>query len=259
MLHTDFYLSIYVYGLAIILGSIFGSFINCMSWRIVHGESVWKGRSHCTSCGHVLHTRDLVPILSYVFLRGECRYCKEKVSIRYVFIEILLVVVFISFIWKYGISFLTLRYLVLACILLGLALVDFDSYEIPDGFIMTGIFWWLITIPFIDNSIVEQLKTGLLGGGAIGGGVLMLSLLMDKLLKKESMGGGDIKLFFMLGLYMGPALSLFNLNISCILGIFIVVLMKKNRIPFGPAIVGASWITFLWGGDIVSWYWELFI
>lgn len=259
MIHTDLYLSIYVYSLAVILGSILASFINCMSWRIVHGESVWKGRSHCTACGHVLYAKDLVPILSYVCLKGKCRYCKTQVSKRYLLIEILLSVVFVSFIWKYGISFLTLRYLVLSCILLGLSLVDFDSYEIPDGFIITGILWWLITMPFIETPIVEQLKTGIIGGVAIGGSILALSLLMDKILKKESMGGGDIKLFFMLGLYMGPTLSLVNLNISCILGIFLVVLMKKNKIPFGPAIVGATWITLLYGADLVSWYWGLFI
>lgn len=259
MLHTDFYLSLYIYSLAIILGSVFASFINCMAWRIVHGESVWHGRSHCASCGHVLQAIDLIPIVSYVFLRGRCRYCKEKVSVRYVLIELLLAVVFVSFVWKYGISFTTLRYLVLACILLGLALVDFDSYEIPDGFIIAGILWWFITMPFMDYSIVEQFKTGMIGGVAIGGSILALSLIMDKLLKKESMGGGDIKLFFMLGLYMGPVLGLFNLNLSCILGIFLVMLMKSNKIPFGPAIVGASWITLLWGRDIVNWYWTFFV
>lgn len=259
MLHIDMSITLYTSIIAIVCGVVFGSFINCMAWRVVHKESVWKGRSHCASCGHPLSAADLIPIFSYIFLRGRCRYCREKVSIRYMLTEILLAVVFISFIWKYDISFLTLRYLILACILLGLALVDLDSYEIPDGFIIAGILWWIVTIPFMENSMAEQLKTGLLGGIAIGGGILLFSLLMDYVLKSESMGGGDIKLFFMLGLYMGPALGLFNLIVSSFLGIFLVVLMRKNKIPFGPAIVGASWITFLWGADIVNWYLGLFI
>lgn len=259
MLHTDFFVTAYVYIIAIVCGSVFGSFINCLAWRIVHKESVWKGRSHCASCGHALGAVDLIPIFSYIFLKGRCRYCKEKVSVRYILVELLLAGVFMSFAWKYGVSFLTLRYLILACILLGLALVDLDSYIIPDGFIIVGVLWWIVTIPFMQESMIGQLKTGLLGGISIGGGILLLSLLMDKILKKESIGGGDIKLFFMLGLYMGPALSLFNVIMSCFLGIFLVVLMRKNMIPFGPAIVGAAWITFLWGADIVSWYFGLFI
>ena len=88
--------------------------------------------------------------------------------------------------------------------------------------------------------------------------MLLLSLLMDHLLKSESMGGGDIKLFFMLGLYIGPVLGLFNLIVSSLLGIFMVVILRQNKIPFGPAIVGAAWITLLWGEEIVSWYLGLF-
>lgn len=259
MLHIDVFITLYICIIAIVCGGVFGSFINCMAWRIVHKESVWKGRSHCASCGHLLRAADLIPIVSYIFLRGRCRYCREKVSIRYMLTELLLALVFISFIWKYDMSFLTLRYFILACILLGLSLVDLDSYEIPDGFIIAGILWWIMTIPFMETSMIEQLKIGLSGGIGIGGGILLLSLLMDRVLKKESMGGGDIKLFFMLGLYMGPALSLFNLIVSCLLGMLLVVLMRKNQIPFGPAIAGASWITFLWGTDSVSWYLGLFI
>ena len=140
MLYTDGFITFYMYTVVAILGLIFGSFINCMAWRIVHKESVWKGRSHCASCGHPLKAMDLIPIVSYLFLKGKCRYCKEKVSIRYMLTELLLAIVFISFIWKYDISFLALRYMVLACILLGLALVDLESYEIPDGFIISGVY-----------------------------------------------------------------------------------------------------------------------
>lgn len=259
MLHIDIFITIYVLVIAAIFGSIFGSFVNCMAWRIVHKESVWKGRSHCTFCEHPLHAIDLIPVLSFVFLRGRCRYCREKVPVRYMLTELILSLVFVSFVWKYDISFTTARYLVLACILLGLSLVDLDSYEIPDGFIIAGILWWMVTMPFMETSVTDQLKTGLIGGFAIGGGILLFSLLMDQILKRESMGGGDIKLFFMLGLYMGPALSLFNLIVSCFVGILLTVLLKKREIPFGPAIAGASFISFLWGADIVNWYLGLFV
>lgn len=259
MLHIDIYLRIYILTITALSGAVLGSFINCMAWRMVHKESVWKGRSHCVSCGHSLQAMDLIPVFSYLFLRGRCRYCGKKVSPRYMLTEVLLAIVFVSLVWKYDLSFLTLRYLVLACILLGLSLVDVDSYEIPNGFILAGILWWLITLPFMETTITEQMKIGGIGGGSIGGGMLLFSLLMDKILQKESMGGGDIKLFFMLGLYFGAPLSLFNLIISCFVGLLLVVLMRKNKIPFGPAIALASWVSLLWGSDIVTWYVGMFI
>lgn len=254
MLHMDNFITGYILIITVICGAVFGSFINCMAWRIVHKENVLKGRSHCTFCGHTLCMSDMIPVFSFIFRKGRCKYCNEKVSIRYMLTELFLALVFVSFVLKYDISILTLRYLILSCILLGLSLVDFDCYEIPDGFILSGILWWLITIPFINEPIIKQLKTGLLGGFAIGGGILFFSLLMDRLLKKESMGGGDIKLFFMLGLYMGFSLSLLNLILSCFIGIILVALLRKNKIPFGPAIGLAAWITLLFGSDIVSWY-----
>lgn len=253
-MHIDLFITIYCLSIVAICGAVFGSFINCMAWRMVHNESIGKGRSHCFSCGHSLSTMDLIPVLSYIFLKGRCRYCKEKVSLRYMLTEVLLAVVFVSLTWKYDLSAATLRYLVLACILLGLSLVDLDSYEIPNSFIIAGILWWLLSIPFMEATVVEQIKMGLLGGISIGGGILLLSLLMDKVLQKESMGGGDIKLFFMLGLYMGPVLSLFNLIVSCFVGLILVGLMRKNKIPFGPAIAVASWITLLCGNECITWY-----
>lgn len=259
MLHIDMFITIYILAIAALSGAVLGSFINCMAWRMVHKESVWKGRSHCFSCGHTLQAMDLIPVFSYLFLRGRCRYCRERVSLRYMLTEVLLAMVFVTLVWKYDISVLTLRYLVLACILLALSLVDLDSYEIPNGFIIVGILWWSITIPFLETTVTEQMKMGLMGGIAIGGGMLLFSLLMDKILQKESIGGGDIKLFFMLGLYFGTALSLFNLILSCFVGLILVVLMRNNKIPFGPAIALASWVTLLWGNDIVTWYLGMFI
>lgn len=258
MLHINMGLTIYILALAAILGAVFGSFANCIAWRMANKNSVWKGRSHCTSCGHVLSAIDLIPVVSYVAMKGKCRYCKATVSIRYMATELFMAFVFVALVWKYDISFMTLRYLVLACILLALSLVDLDRYEIPNSLIGFGIIWWAITVLLMDGSIHTQLTRGLIGGVAIGGGVLLLSLIMDVVLKKESMGGGDIKLFFMLGLYMGPMLGLFHLVVSCLFGIALVLVLKKNQIPFGPAMSLAVLFVLLWGEEILSWYFSLF-
>ena len=254
MLHMDKFLTAYIMIVVAILGAVFGSFINCMAWRMVHKENVLKGRSHCTCCDHPLGAVDLIPVFSYIFLKGRCRYCNQKISMRYMITELFSAFMFVSLVWKYDISFLTLRYVVLACILLGLSLVDLDSYEIPNGCIIMGIVWWIVTIPLMETSIIEEIKNGVIGGFAIGGGVFLCSLVMDFVLKKESMGGGDIKLYFMLGLYTGWVLGLFQLIISCMIGIVFVFVLRRNTIPFAPAISLSALITLLWGNEIVAWY-----
>lgn len=259
MLHTDHFITVYVLVVSAILGSVFGSFLNCMAWRIVNKESIWKGRSHCAVCGHYLSAIDLIPIFSYIFRKGKCGYCKEKIAPRYFIVELIMAAIFAGIVWRYDISFLALRYLVLSCILMALSLVDLDIYEIPNRFIISGIVWWFVTIPFMETAPIKQLTVGLSGAIALGGSVLLFSLFMDYILKKESMGGGDIKLLFMLGLYMGPVLGLFHIIVSCLTGLVFIAILKKNTIPFGPAISLSALVMFLWGNDIVTWYLQLFV
>lgn len=258
MLHIDTALTVYILTFAAVFGGVFGSFINCMAWRIAHHENVLKGRSHCATCQHPLGILDLVPVLSYLFLKGRCRYCKEKISPRYMITELIMVLAFVAVIWKFDVTFLSLRYLVLICILLGLALVDMETYEIPDRFIVAGIGWWIVTIPLLDVDWLVQIKTGLIGAVAIGGGMLVLSILFDKITGKESLGGGDIKLFFMVGLYLGGFVSLFNLIVACIIGIIFSLGIGQKKIPFGPAISVATFVSVVCGQDIVNWYLSLF-
>ncbi len=258
MLWMNPILTTYIFVLTGILGAVFGSFINCMAWRIAHKESVLKGRSHCASCNHVLRAGDLVPVFSYIFLKGKCRYCGRKISPRYMLTELFTAVLFLSLVARYDISIVTLKYLVLACILLGLALVDLEIFEIPNGFVIAGIVWWLVMLPFAEGDVIHELISGGIGGFAMGGAMLLLSLLFDKVTGKESLGGGDIKLFFMVGLYQGIFGGLLNLIFSCVIGLVMAGLGRKNRIPFGPAIALASWITMLVGDWIVTWYISLF-
>ncbi len=264
-------LLVYCAILAAVLGAVFGSFINCAAWRIAHGESFLKGRSHCAECGHELKALDLVPVFSYLFLRGKCRYCGKKISPRYMFTELLLAAAFVGIVLRFGISGETLRYLGLSVILLGLSLVDLETYRIPNGFIIAGIIWWAVTIPlvlprdgasglsaWIGPSLGVTVQSSLLGAFVIAGAMLLFSLLFDKITGKESLGGGDIKLLFVVGLYLGLAVGFFNLILSCITGLLMVALLKKQRIPFGPAIAAATYISLLAGPAVVGWYTGLF-
>lgn len=271
-------LKIYAAVLAFITGTVFGSFLNCMAWRIVHHESVLKGRSHCAVCGHVLGAADLIPVLSYLLLGGRCRYCREKISPRYMAAEVVCGCGFVVSFLRFGLSMRTLQAVVLFCILLALSLVDFESYEIPDRFIIAGIAWYLATswtagrrlnLMGMTASAIENgeamsfsvwgmnLLAGVAGAFAIGGGMLVISLLFDHVLGKESMGGGDIKLFFMTSLYLGLAQGIFSLILSCITGLVIAGVMRKNKVPFGPAISLAAFISLLYGETFVNWYLSL--
>lgn len=255
----------YLLFVAGVFGAIFGSFLNCMAYRIVHHESFLKGKSHCDSCGHELGAKDLVPILSYVFQKGRCRYCGKKMGARFVLSEILLCVVFVSIVWKYGVSFDSLRYLGLACALFSLSFVDLDIQEIPDGYIIFGIIWWIVTAPLVtlgQGGSVHDMLMSLLGG-AIGGfglaiGMLLISLLFDKIMGRDSLGGGDIKLFFVVGLYVGIAIGLFDVILSCVIGLILAICVRKEMIPFGPSIALSTWICVLVGAQFVTWYISLF-
>lgn len=242
-------LTIYCIFVGFILGSVFGSFLNCVSDRIIHHEKWWTGRSKCDACGHVLTVLDLFPIISYLFLKGKCRYCGTKLSSSYVWSEGILGLLFAIYIGIHGkLDLVLLKNLGLIACLYGLSLSDLKSYEIPDGFIVFGCVWWLL----FDFHI-----GGLIGGFVIAFSVLCITWIMEKILKKEAMGGGDIKLFFMVGLYLDLTLSLFNLILACVIGIIFVIGMKKDKIPFGPSISLATYISLLVGAQFVSWYLSL--
>lgn len=242
--------------LCFFIGLVMGSFLNCAAMRISHGESFIKGRSHCMSCGHLLGTADLVPLFSWLFLRGRCRYCGSKISARYPLTELIMGLASLCCLLRCDISLLALRNWLFVCVLFLLSLVDLEIMEIPDGCILVGIGVWAAFLPFLGNAS-SALKSGIPAMLIFGGGMLLLSLAMDKLLGKESMGGGDIKLIGMSALYLGVVKSLFMLILSCLLGLPMSFQAKNTQdkhFPFGPAIAGAVFVMLLWGDRLTAWY-----
>ena len=287
MNHTSIGLTFYILTIVFILGTVLGSFIDCMAWRIVKQESVLKGRSHCDVCGTTLTALDLIPIVSYLKSKGRCSHCGAKISPESTWVEFILGVTFVILVLKFDLSFKALRYMGLAVILMGLSLVDLKTFIIPDRFHVMGIIWWLMTLPMIAltkgqgvtscfaNDVIkaeniaemaeieslstmelmlQDLKSGLISGFGIALFMLVLSIVFDKISGKESLGGGDIKLLFMTGLYMRPGVALFNLILSCIVGLIFVFILKKDKIPFGPSISLAVMISIFIGSEFVDWY-----
>ena len=285
--HTSIGFTIYILTLAFVFGTVLGSFIDCMAWRIVKHESVLNGRSHCDVCGEQLTAGDLIPIVSYLKSGGKCSHCGAKISPESTWVELLLGVTSVVLVLKFDLSFTALRFMGLAVILMGLSLVDLKTYIIPDRFHVLGIIWWLMTLPLIALTkgqgvtsylarevlgsggvlsqtgtgslssielMLQDLKNGLISAFGIALFMLVLSIIFDKVSGKESLGGGDIKLLFMTGLYMRPGVAVFNLILSCIVGLVFVFILKKEKIPFGPSISLAAMISILLGSEFVDWY-----
>ena len=255
-------LLIYCGVVALLLGAVFGSFLNCAAWRLSHGESVLRGRSHCTACGHVLGAGDLVPVLSWLLLRGKCRYCGTKIPARYPLTEAVFALLTLLCLLRFDLSWLCLRNWLLLCCLFCLSLTDLDCMIIPDICLIIAAAVWLIFLPLTGLGWTAA-RNGLIAGLVFGGGLLGISLLMDRILKRDCLGGGDIKLFAVLGLYLGVVGTLFMTVLACLLGLLFAMLRRGRTgggepFPFGPAIAAAGAAVLLYGEPLIQWYISLF-
>ena len=256
---------IYCCCVAAILGAVFGSFLNCAAWRIANGESVLKGRSHCTACGHVLGVLDLVPVLSWLLLKGKCRYCGTKIPARYPLTELLFALLTVLCLLRFDLTWLCLRNWIFLCCLFCLSLVDLENMIIPDRCLVIAVLAWVVFLPLAFPGWGAVLRS-VLAAVVFGGCLLGLSLVMDRILGKDSLGGGDIKLFAVIGLYLGFAGTLFATVLACVLGLVFAAVKRRHSpdteelepFPFGPAIALAGALVLLYGEPLIRWYLSLF-
>ncbi len=272
---------IYCVFLAVCIGAVMGSFLNCTAWRIVHGESFIHGRSHCTTCGHVLGASELIPIFSWIIQRGRCKNCGQKISARYPLTELACALLTVLCLLRFDLTFLCLRNYIFLCCLFLLTLTDLEDMTIPDGCLITAVAAWIAALPFTFRSWPEVCFS-ILAAVFYGGALLGLSLVMDRILGRDSLGGGDIKLFAVIGLYLGLVGTLFTMVFSCIIGLVVhglSVLFRKHdtgrlsennidtsdnhsesevenggAFPFGPSIAVAAAYMLLYGDRLISWY-----
>lgn len=254
------FIQIYVF----IIGIIFGSFFNVCIFRIPKGQSVSNPPSHCPTCNTRLKAIDLIPIISYLISGRKCRYCNEKISSRYAKVELLTGILFLL---VYNINLVhikTIYYLVFISILIIITFIDIDHYIIPDGLIIIGS---VFAIVFNLIFKVLTIKESILGALICGGGILLLIYFIEFIVKKEVMGGGDIKLFAMVGLFLGVKnsllVALISVYVGAIFGIGTILFAKikkqeyNSMIPYGPFISVASLMVILWADRIINWYIDL--
>lgn len=257
----SFPIRIYLGIICFLFGLIMGSALNCLAYRIAHEQSWAGGRSACPNCGHTLGFFDLIPLFSWLFLRGKCRYCKAPISVRYPLSELCLAICYTALLFRFDVSLQTLSCFILVSCLFCLSLVDLEIQIIPDRFLLIPAIAQLAFLLY-DGGFTGLLH-GLLPALALGGGVLVLSLIMDKVLKKDSMGGGDIKLLFVLGLYFDFPSCLLLLVFACaagiVLGAIVMRVKKDTPFPFGPALSLAALLTLLFGHPLIEAYLNFFL
>lgn len=241
-----------------IYGAIFGSFFNVVGLRVPKKESIVSPPSHCTTCNRKLRPLDLIPIFSFIALRGKCRGCGQKISPVYPLMEFITGALFAFSYSQLGFSLELIIALLFVSLLVIITVSDLAYMLIPDKvllpFAITLLIlrWPIPTTPWWDSLL----------GAAVGFSVLFLIAVVSK----GGMGGGDIKLFFVIGLVLGTVNTLLTLFLASLIGsvVGIYVLKKtgkgrKTPVAFGPSIAAAAIISYFFGTDFVEWYQQLFI
>ena len=229
-----------------IVGLFFGSFYNVVALRLSNNESIIYPGSHCVNCNHKLSWYELIPVFSYIGLRGKCKKCKVKISIQYPLIELLTGTLFALSYYIFGFTVNTLISIVLSSLVVITLVSDFKYMIILDeALIISGLF--LVILFFIQGGLAKvghQLLYGLL----LFLLVLLIKILGDRAFKQESLGWGDVKLSFIAGLALGIKVGVIYIFAASFLALpyalYFTIRKKEAIVPFGPFLVLSMLILF---------------
>lgn len=249
-------LLVFVYIYMFILGCCIASFINVLIYRIPQKLDFVRGRSFCPKCHNTLKAYDLVPIFSWLFLKGKCRYCQEPISIRYPLIELCGGIIAMICFYRYEFSWMTLVSFGLAMILLTITMIDFDTMTIPDGLVVALI------VPALACTVLNQdisIVSRVIGMLCVSGFMFVLTLIIP-----DCFGGGDMKLMFVCGFMLGWVNTLLAGFIALLVGgIYASYLLisrktEESHMAFGPYLCLGVFIALLYGNEIIGIYLSLF-
>lgn len=222
-----------------IFGSLFGSFLTVVGMRLPRKESFLVNRSYCDNCHHQLSFLDMIPILSYVFLRGKCRYCGKKISEVSTYMEFFTGVLFSLSYFVFGFSYQLFIALGIVAMLIIISVSDISYLIIPDE-VLIFFSGYFIIVKCLGEGLYSALFS-ILTGLALFSIMYGIMLLGNFIFKKESLGGGDVKMMFVFGIVLNPILGLFVIFLGSLLALpvslFILLKQKKNLVPFGPFLL----------------------
>ena len=244
-----------------IFGLCIGSFLNVCIYRLPVSKSIVKPRSMCSNCGTLIAGYDNIPILSYLWLKGRCRHCRIKISMRYPMIELLAGLFALGTYLKFGLGIEAFIYFLFFAALIVVTFIDLDHRIIPDVITLPGIpicFLASFALPAI--TYLEALLGILIGGGSL----FLVAWTYSLITKKEGMGGGDIKLLAMMGAFIGWKGVLFTIFVASLAGTLAglaVIVQSRNglklAVPFGPFLAIGCITYIFFGHPLITWYFNL--
>ena len=252
--------------LIFVLGLAIGSFLNVCIYRLPQGLSIHSPRrSFCPECRTPIRFYDNIPILSYLFLRGRCRHCDTQISKVYPLVELMTGILFLFSLYRFGPTLALVHSCLFISLLIPIAWIDARWYIIPNAItlvgLITGTAMTLLIAATHHNPgyLIDHLIGAVAGGAAMG----LIAGVGTFLFRKKAMGGGDIKLMILIGLFLGGwphllVVIMASAFTGSIIGLSLVALGKKSgggsRIPYGPFLVIGALLDLFWGGQIWSWY-----
>ncbi|MGN4126036.1 prepilin peptidase [Lysinibacillus sphaericus] len=236
-----------------IFGLVLGSFFNVVGLRVPVKESIVSPPSHCTNCKRQLKALDLVPVLSYVCLGGKCRSCGQKISWIYPLMELITGLLFAFAYWRLGFSVEFVVAILFMALLVILVVSDITYMLIPNKVLV--FFLPLLIIGRVVSPLTPWWDS--IVGAVVGFGILYLIAVLSR----GGMGGGDIKLFFLIGLVLGTLETLLTLFLAATIGMIVGIVVlrlrqqgRKTPIPFGPSIALAAVLVYFFGDVMIDWY-----
>jgi len=250
-----------------ILGLVVGSFLNVCIDRLPQNKSIAYPPSHCEACQHKLAAKDLIPVFSYIRLRGHCRYCQVSIPRKLMWVELATAVIFAFLYWwcvifsKPELGIVAFGVLALyACLFIIIFVIDLEHGLILNKVVYPGMVVALLLAlypwPWFSESIGMRVAYAALGGAA-GFAIFLLIAIVSR----GGMGWGDVKLAALMGLATGFPLVFLAIIMAAILGGMVAVALmiakkrtRRQTIPFGPFLALAAMVTLLWGSNILNWY-----
>jgi leader peptidase (prepilin peptidase) / N-methyltransferase len=246
---------------SVLLGAMIGSFLNVCIYRIPKGESIVFPGSHCPHCQHPIPFYDNIPVLSYLWIKGKCRSCHHAISLQYPIVEGVTAISSLLLFLTFGPSWSYLIYFAFTAALIVITVIDLYHQIIPDVISLPGIgAGLLVSLVFPQITFFNSLSGVLLGGGSL----FLVATVYQWLLKREGMGGGDVKLLAMIGAFLGWKAVILTILLSSLIGSVtgvVLMLIKgkdfKYAIPFGPFLSLGAILSLYYGEKIIRWYLDL--
>lgn len=246
-----------LYAIIFIYGACIGSFLNVVIYRVPNEISIAKGRSYCPRCNTQIRNYDLVPIASYLKLKGKCRQCKAQISKRYPLVELFTGMVAVMIFMVKGFAMISVTVFIVSAILIAISMIDFDTMTIPDGLVIAMI-PLAIYMAFMQSDV--SFISSVIGFFAVSVPMLLLNQVIP-----DSFGGGDVKLIAVCGFMLGWENTLLAMFIAILIGgiyaVYLLVSGKSKRgahIAFGPYICLGVYISMLYGNEIIKLYLGMF-